>query len=108
MTTLVSNNFGKTRFKKHLNLFPTILKNKQVYNNIWFEWVWVVMVTLSDLTNELIFSSNDNSIQWFKIYNAQSFLVDNMWKCAENLCMKMYNSLSLIFENSENMIGRGT
>ena len=65
------------------------------------------MITLSDLINELIFSSNDNSIQWLKIYNAQSFLVNNMWKCAENLCMKMYNSLSLIFENSENIIGRG-
>ena len=39
--------------------------------------------------------------------NAQSFLFNNVWNCAENLCMKVKKSLSLYFENSENIFGRG-
>ena len=38
---------------------------------------------------------------------AQSFMFNNVWKCAENLCMKVKKSLSLYFENSENIFGRG-
>ena len=38
---------------------------------------------------------------------AQSFLFVNVWKCAENLCMKVKECLSLYFEISENIYGRG-